>query len=100
MCLLSCSSTARREQRYREYHFFGTYAAVQIRTAIALLILAQLGRVDEEAVAGRQEHVAGGACSPRQAQNGLIRKHQPELRTFRSNSFSEFEPQAQTRIPL
>src|SRR3989440_6144299 len=48
-------ATARREQGDRKDHFLRRHAAVQERAAIARLILAQLGGIDEEPVRGREQ---------------------------------------------
>src|SRR6266568_293286 len=65
--------SARSEQRQRENYFFGRHAAVQERSAITALVLAQLGRIDEEAIAAGEQSVATGAAT-RQSQHVLIRE--------------------------
>jgi hypothetical protein len=73
---------------------------VQIRAAIALLILAQFRRVHEEAVPLREQYVARRSTSAREAQHRLVGEHQAELRPLGANVVAELEPQTQARITL
>ena len=89
----------RRQQSERENHFLRRHAAVEERAAITALVLAQLGRIDEEAVVRREQRVAAGAAS-RKTQIVLVRERQRLLRTLGSQVLAELVAEICGRIAL
>ena len=67
----------RREQRHGQDALLRRHAAVQERAAIPALILPQLRRIDEEAVARREQRVRAQPA-PRQLERVLVLEQQRE----------------------
>src|SRR5207237_2834520 len=88
---------ARSEQRQRENYFFWRHAAVKERSAIAALVLAQLGRIDEEAIAAGEQSVATGAAT-RQSQHVLTREQERLIRPLCAQILTEFVAEIRARI--
>src|ERR1700687_1337743 len=90
---------ARSEQRQRENYFLGRHAPVKERSAIAALVLAQLRRIDEEAVVGGEESISAGAA-PRQSQRVLAREEQRLLRTLGAQILAELVAEVGAGVAL
>ena len=88
-----------REQRDRQDHFLGRHAAVEERAAVAGLVLAQLGGIDEEAVArGQQEP---GARRPRgEPVARQVVHHQRGVRLLGPEVVAELVAQVRGRVAL
>src|SRR5256714_6723543 len=85
-------ATARREQGDRKDHFLRRHAAVQERAAIARLILAQLGGIDEEPVRGREQQ-PDAEPHPRQAERLEVFHDDRGLRILAAQIFAELVAQ-------
>src|SRR6185503_15944147 len=72
------SLSFRREQRHGEDALLRRHPTVQERAAIAALILPQLGGIDEEAVAGREQGVRSHAPA-RQLERILVLEQKREI---------------------
>src|SRR5688500_12874640 len=81
-------SGSRSQQRQRQNDLFGRHSAVQERAAIPALIFAQLRRVNEEAVTGREQRVRAVSFF-RQLDRFLAGKEQRLLRTLRAEILAE-----------
>src|SRR6266550_5137387 len=79
---------ARSKQRQRENYFLGRHAAVEERSAIAALVLAQLRRIDEETVIGRQQRIPARAAAWK-AQHVFAREEKRLVRPLGSQVFTE-----------
>src|SRR5688572_30946038 len=89
----------RRQQRDGQDALLGSHAAVQERSAIPALILAQLRRVDEETVRHCEQRV-GAESPPRETQQILVREQQRLLRTLGAQVLAELVAEVRGRVPL
>src|SRR6476659_10023868 len=87
------------EQRQRQNYFLGRHAAVEERSAIAALILAQLRRINEETIIRREQSISAGAA-PRQPQHVFVREQQRLIRPLGPQIFAELVAKVGTRVAL
>src|SRR5882757_6899344 len=88
-----------RKQRQRQNHFLRRHAAVKERSAIPALVLAQLGRVDEETIVGRQQSISTRPATW-QTQHILVREQERLVRALGAKILAELVSQIGARIPL
>src|SRR5580765_4544701 len=87
------------EQRQRQNYFLRRHAAVEERSAIAALVLAQLRRIDEETIVGREQSIPTSSPT-RQAQHVFIREQQRLLGSLGAQVFAELVAKVGARIAL
>src|SRR5207247_1301691 len=88
-----------REQRHGKDHLLGRDAAVQERTAVARLVLAQLGGIDEEGVR-RREQQPHPQPHRRQAERLQVLDRDRGLGVLAPQILAELVPQVRGRVAL
>src|SRR5213594_1195159 len=88
-----------REQRHGKDHLLGRDAAVQERTAVARLVLAQLGGIDEEGVR-RREQQPHPQPHRRQAERLQVIDRDRGLGVLAPQILAELVPQVRGRVAL